>query len=265
MTEERVFAGVDAGSRAIKIAFFHAASRTVVAVGSCDQGINQAQRVDGLLARMLEDHRMASDDIAGIVATGYGRYAVAAADRTVTEITCHASGVHFLHADAAAVIDIGGQDSKFIHLGTKGLVSDFSMNDRCAAGTGRFLEVVAQRLGIPIGRLGDHARHAARPAVISSMCVVFAESEMIGLLASGESPENIIAGVCHSVAQRVAAMAGRKPAGKTIFTGGVARVSGMEHALSMALKHPVEVASDPCMTGAIGAAIIAAKGNGGSE
>ncbi len=265
MSSENVFAGVDAGSRTIKIALYHAASRTVVAAGSCDQGINQAELADGLLASMLAERGMTAGDIAGTIATGYGRYAISAAQRTVTEITCHACGVQFLHADAAAVIDIGGQDSKFIHLGPRGLVSDFSMNDRCAAGTGRFLEVVAQRLEVPIGLLGDYARQAEKPSAISSMCVVFAESELIGLLASGESPANIIAGVCHSIARRVAAMAGRKPAGRILFTGGVARVSGMADALSIALRHPVKVAADPLMTGAIGAAILAARGNGGSE
>lgn len=264
-SDAKIYAGIDAGSRAIKIALFDAASRSVVTTGSCDQGVNQAELADALLSRMLGEQRMTSEDIAGTVATGYGRYAISSAKRTVTEITCHAFGVHFLHPHAAAVIDIGGQDSKFIHLGKNGLVSDFSMNDRCAAGTGRFLEVVANRLDVPIDRLGEYAVRADKPAAISSMCVVFAESEMIGLLASGVKPENIIAGVCQSVAQRIAAMAGRIPTGEIIFTGGVARVSGMDRALSASLKQPVCIASDPCMTGAIGAALIAAEEDGGSE
>ena len=134
-----------------------------------------------------------------------------------------------------------------------------------AAGTGRFLEVVAQRLDVPIASLGEHARSADKQKSNRSMCVVFAESELIGLLASGTSRENIIAGVCRAIAQRIAAMAGRIPAGKIVFTGGVARVAGMRDALAEALRHPVTVASDPCMTGAIGAAIIAARENGGSE
>jgi predicted CoA-substrate-specific enzyme activase len=260
-----VAVGVDAGSRAIKIALLDTRTRAVVATGSCDQGINQSALASDLLARLLAEQGLDAGSIAATVATGYGRHAVAAADRAVTEITCHATGVYHLHADVAAVIDIGGQDSKFIHLGTNGLVVDFSMNDRCAAGTGRFLEVVAQRLDVPIASLGEHARRADKPASISSMCVVFAESELIGLLASGTSRENIIAGVCRAIAQRIAAMAGRIPAGKIVFTGGVARVAGMRDALAEALRHPVTVASDPCMTGAIGAAIIAARENGGSE
>ncbi|MGI5868445.1 MAG: acyl-CoA dehydratase activase [Kiritimatiellia bacterium] len=256
---ETLFAGIDAGSRAIKIALVNGAGDRVVAVGSCDQGIDQAPRAAALLTQILESQNLTRDTIAATIATGYGRHAITDADQAITEITCHATGVHFLHPNAQACIDIGGQDSKFIHLGAGGLVTDFAMNDRCAAGTGRFLEVVATRLGVPVGDLGDVAKGADKPAVISSMCVVFAESEMIGLLAAGERPANIVAGVCLSIAGRIAAMAGRIPEGEMIFTGGVARIAGMDAALATALQHPVSVASDPCMTGAIGAALLAAR------
>lgn len=259
-----LFAGIDAGSRAIKIALLDAAEGRIVATGACDQGVEQAARADALLADVLASRGLARDAIASTVATGYGRYAVAGANETVTEITCHATGVHHLHPEAQALVDIGGQDSKFIHLGANGLVTDFSMNDRCAAGTGRFLEVVATRLGVPVDALGETAKTADSPAAISSICVVFAESEMIGLLAAGERPANIVAGVCQSIAGRVAAMAGRLPDGAIVFTGGVARIAGMDAALSAALRHPVTLASDPCMTGAIGAAILAARRQGGS-
>ena len=262
LCNETLFAGIDAGSRAIKIALVNAAGDHVVATGTCDQGVDQAALASELMSRILSDHHLAPDGIASTVATGYGRHAIAGASQTVTEITCHACGVHFLHPATAAVIDIGGQDSKFIHLGSGGLVLDFAMNDRCAAGTGRFLEVVATRLGVPIALLGETAKAADRPAVISSTCVVFAESEMIGLLAAGERPENIVAGVCVSIASRVAAMAGRIPEGDIVFTGGVARIAGMDAALAAALKHPVSLASDPCMTGAIGAALLAARRHG---
>ena len=264
LCNETLFAGIDAGSRAIKIALVNAAGDHVVATGTCDQGVDQAALASELMSRILSDHHLAPDDIASTVATGYGRYAVAGANETVTEITCHATGVHHLHPEAQALVDIGGQDSKFIHLGANGLVTDFSMNDRCAAGTGRFLEVVATRLGVPVDALGETAKTADSPAAISSICVVFAESEMIGLLAAGERPANIVAGVCQSIAGRVAAMAGRLPDGAIVFTGGVARIAGMDIALAAALRHPVTLASDPCMTGAIGAAILAARRQGGS-
>lgn len=259
MNRATLFVGIDAGSRAIKAAIFDAASQRVVATGACDQGVDHATLASALMARLLSEHRLAPDDIAATVATGYGRHAIAGASQTVTEITCHACGVHFLHPATAAVIDIGGQDSKFILLEREGRVVDFAMNDRCAAGTGRFLEVVATRLGVPIALLGETAKAADKPAVISSTCVVFAESEMIGLLAAGERPANIVAGVCASIASRVAAMAGRIPEGDIVFTGGVARIAGMDAALAAALKHPVSLATDPCMTGAIGAAILASR------
>ena len=253
-----VYAGVDAGSRAIKVALFHAGRGEVVATGSCDQGVDQSARAEALLRRVLEQRRMAVNELDGAVATGYGRHAVGVARQAVTEITCHAAGVRFLHPSATALIDIGGQDSKFVQMAADGRVQDFAMNDRCAAGTGRFLEVVAQRLDVPLERLGESAAGADRPAAISSMCVVFAESEIVGLLAAGESIPNIVAGVQQSIAARVAALAGQARAEGLVFTGGVARVSGMREALERALGRTVSMAADPCMTGAIGAALLAA-------
>lgn len=254
-----IFAGVDAGSRAIKIALFHAGRGVVIETDACDQGVDQATRAEALLARVLARHGLTRDDLDGAVATGYGRHAVGVAHRAVTEITCHAVGVRFLHPAATALIDIGGQDSKFVQLAEDGRVLDFAMNDRCAAGTGRFLEVVSQRLDVPLDRLGACAAQADRPAAISSMCVVFAESEIIGLLAAGERVANIVAGVQQSIASRVAALAGTARAKEITFTGGVAGVPGMRAALERALGRPVAVAADPRMTGAIGAALLAAS------
>lgn len=254
-----LFAGVDAGSRAIKIALFDAGRAAVVATDSCDQGIDQEARAETLLRHLLSQLGVAETELGGLVATGYGRHAITRARMAVTEITCHAAGVRFLHPEATALIDIGGQDSKFVQLAGDGRVLDFAMNDRCAAGTGRFLEVVAQRLEVPLERLGERAARADRPCAISSMCVVFAESEIIGLLASGETVENIVAGVQQAIAGRVAALAGRMREGSLIFTGGVARISGMTEALARALGRPVALARDPCMTGAIGAALLAAR------
>ena len=254
-----LFAGIDAGSRAIKIALLDAAEGRIVATGACDQGVEQAARADALLADVLASRGLARDAIASTVATGYGRYAVAGANETVTEITCHATGVHHLHPEAQALVDIGGQDSKFIHLGANGLVTDFSMNDRCAAGTGRFLEMVASRLELSLVALGPLAAAATCPASISSMCVVFAETEIVGLLASGASSQDIIAGVQAAVAKRIAAMAGRNVEGPIAFTGGVAMISGMAAALETALGQPITVVPTPQMTGALGAAILASR------
>ncbi len=133
------------------------------------------------------------------------------------------------------------------------------MNDRCAAGTGRFLEVVAERLGIPVGDLGAMAARSRNPAAISSMCVVFAETEIIGLLASGRAGEDIVAGVQSAIASRIVAMAGRSVEPPVLFTGGVARISGMESALQKALGQPVSISPEPQMTGALGAALLARR------
>ena len=194
-----------------------------------------------------------------IVATGYGRKLLTEADATITEISCQAAGVSHCLPQARTVIDIGGQDSKLLHLAAGGSITDFSMNDRCAAGTGRFLEVVAARMGVRLAGLGEMVSRSRRPAVISSMCVVFAETEIIGLLAQGATPEDIIAGVQASIAARVAAMAGRRVASPVVFTGGVALVPGMSVALGTALGEPVTVAPDPQLTCALGAAILAAR------
>jgi len=181
------------------------------------------------------------------------------ADTTITEITCHACGVHHGRPDARTIVDIGGQDSKVLRLDDGGKVRDFVMNDRCAAGTGRFLEVLATRLEVQLGDLGKLARRAKNPAAISSMCVVFAETEIIGLLASGENPANIVAGVQGSMATRIASMAGRCVPGPVLFTGGVALVPGMAKALEAALGCSVQVARQPQVTGALGAALLAAR------
>ncbi|MEI6810108.1 MAG: acyl-CoA dehydratase activase, partial [bacterium] len=160
------------------------------------------------------------------------------------------------------VIDIGGQDSKVLRMDESGKVRDFIMNDRCAAGTGRFLEVVACRMGVRLENLGRLSGKARSPAAISSTCVVFAETEIIGLLASGVAPANIVAGVQVSMATRIAAMAGRNVADPIIFTGGVAMIPGMAKVLEGVIGHPVHIAQHPQLTGALGAAILAAAGNG---
>jgi predicted CoA-substrate-specific enzyme activase len=168
--------------------------------------------------------------------------------------------VHHLVPEGASIVEIGGQDSKVTKLGPKGNVLDFAMNDRCAAGTGRFLEVVAVRLERELDALGRLATTSRTPASISSMCVVFAETEIIGLLAAETPPADIAAGVQQAICRRVAALAGRRLADPVVFTGGVALVPGMREALEAVLGRPVLAAPTPQLTGAIGAAIIAARG-----
>ncbi len=227
-----VLAGIDVGSRAIKVALLSASDLEIVACAVSDQGVRQNALAMETLGRALERGGLRRSDVRGIVATGYGRNLIEAADSTVTEITCHARGVRHLVPDVATVVDIGGQDSKLLRIGAKGTVRDFEMNDRCAAGTGRFLEMVAARLDVRLEDLGELACRSRNPATISSMCAVFAETEIVGLLASGVSPADIVAGVQVSICRRIAGMAGRAIDEPVVFTGGVAMVPGFDAALS---------------------------------
>ena len=254
-----ICAGIDAGSRAIKIVLWDGEAKSVRAEGCLDQGVRQGDLAEQLLDRLLARAALLRADLAYTVATGYGRGGVRAADTTITEITCHAAGVRHVMPEARTVIEIGGQDSKLLRLSDDGAVRDFAMNDRCAAGTGRFLEMVAARLGVELGSLGELAHKSTSPAAISSMCVVFAETEIISLLAGGTAPEDIVAGVQNAIASRVSAMVGRSIASPVAFTGGVALVPGMETALAAALNHGVRIVPNPQMTGALGAALLAAR------
>ncbi|MHC4552143.1 MAG: acyl-CoA dehydratase activase [Planctomycetota bacterium] len=251
--------GIDAGSRAIKVVLFDAVNQTILASAVCDQGVNQQQKAHDLYQQVLKDTQLNNSDIAAGIATGYGRHLLDFCDTTVTEISCHAAGVRYHLPEGATIIDIGGQDSKLIRLNGDGKVRDFVMNDRCAAGTGRFLEVVSQRLDVSLEELGPYAQRSTNPAQISSMCVVFAETEIIGLLANGQSLENIIAGVQRSIAKRLVAMAGNDIAAPVVFTGGVALVSGMKETFEELLQQAIALCPQPQFTGALGAAILAAQ------
>jgi (R)-2-hydroxyacyl-CoA dehydratese activating ATPase len=254
-----ICAGIDAGSRAIKVVLFDADTSKPVGRGIADQGVEQSRLAEGLYDRTLAEAGLGRAQVRGVVATGYGRSRVPFADTTITEITCHARGVHHCVPEARTVIEIGGQDSKVILLEGDGRVRDFSMNDRCAAGTGRFLEVVAARMGVDLRALGELSRGSRQPAVISNTCVVFAETEIIGLLAEGTPAPDIAAGVQAALATRIATLAGRTLVAPVCFTGGVALLSGMVRELATTLSFPVSVAPDPQFTGALGAAILAAR------
>ena len=251
--------GLDLGSRAVKAALFDPKRGRVAAAIVRDGTPDKAADADTLLRDILAAAGIGRDGLRRIVATGYGRSQAAFADEATTEISCHAAGVAALHPEVRTVIDIGGQDSKAIVLAEGGRVRDFAMNDRCAAGSGRFLEVVAARLGVDLSTLGELSRHSHQAALISSMCVVFAETEIIGLLAEGVAPADIAAGVQNAIALRVATLAGRMVTQPVCFTGGVALQSGMVRALETALSCAVCVPSLPQYTGALGAAILASR------
>jgi predicted CoA-substrate-specific enzyme activase len=254
-----ICAGIDAGSRSIKVVLFDTGPSEVLACAIADQGVEQQRLAEEVFHRALREAGLERSRVSAVVATGYGRNAVRFADTTITEITCHAQGVHHLDPEACAIIEIGGQDSKVISLEDGGRVRDFSMNDRCAAGSGRFLEVVASRLGVDLPTLGELSRQSRNPALISSMCVVFAETEIVGLLAQGVPAADVAAGVQKAIAARVLALAGRQAQPPICFTGGVALQAGMVRALEEALACPVRVAPHPQFTGALGAAILAGR------
>lgn len=254
-----ICAGIDAGSRAVKAVLLHTDGLEIKASGLCDQGVDQQRLAHELFDRLCTESGITRSDVSATVATGYGRHGVSFAETTITEITCHARGVRHLVPDVRTVIDIGGQDSKLIKLDERGAVQDFAMNDRCAAGTGCFLEVAARRLELSLQDLGEAAGRSRSPAAISSMCVVFAETEIVGLLAKGTAPEDIVAGVQSAIAARISAMAGRRVESPVVFTGGVAQIPGMAEALQAVLGQPVMTSPQPQMTGALGAALLAAR------
>jgi predicted CoA-substrate-specific enzyme activase len=243
-----ICAGLDAGSRSIKAVIFDTDRKQILASGLADQGVEQERLASELFEKLLREAGVNRSQISSVVATGYGRHAIRFANTAVTEITCHARGVHHL-----------APDSKVICLEDGGHVRDFAMNDRCAAGTGRFLEMVATRLDMSWEKLAELGRQSKAPALISNMCVVFAETEIIGLLAEGKPLPDVVAGVQNAIATRVSALAGRFISPPVYFTGGVALQPGMARALEEVLACPVQVAPQPQYTGALGAALSAVK------
>jgi len=197
-------------------------------------------------------------DLNYIVSTGYGRQRAPYSDEDVTEITCHARGAYFLFPKTRVVIDIGGQDSKVIKLNGNGRVIDFVMNDKCAAGTGRFLQNMAHALNLDIetfGRIGLEAKEAAH---VSSMCTVFAESEIVSLIHQGVERDKIIRGLHNSIAGRIAGMVERVGIEEQVtMTGGVAKNPGMVRAMEEKLKVKINIPDEPQTVGALGAALIA--------
>lgn len=248
--------GVDIGSTTSKAAILEDGQRiiakSIVPVGTGTRGPGE------VLHSVLSLAGLQQQDIARTVATGYGRLHFNTADRQVSEVSCHGKGVHFLVPGARTVVDIGGQDAKAILLDENGMLSNFMMNDKCAAGTGRFLEVMARVLDIRIQDMGDLAAQADEAVSISSTCAVFAESEVISRLSANERPENILAGIHRSVAKKVVSQVLRIGVIPNVaMSGGVAKNRGVVEALSEELHMPIQVPEDCQLAGAIGAALFA--------
>lgn len=232
--------------------------------------IAKALRVGGLgtagpeevIAEIMKVSGLNDSDISCSVVTGYGRNKYEGCDLEVSELTCHALGSQIIFPEVRTVIDIGGQDAKVICLNDSGRMTNFVMNDKCAAGTGRFLDVMANILRADISELEVLASKADSPATISSTCTVFAESEVISQLANGESRENVIAGICNSVASRVSSLARRAGVKeKVCMSGGVAKNGAVRDAMSEALEVQIEYDSLAQYFGAIGAAVYAFRSN----
>ena len=254
------YLGIDVGSVTTKLAVLNEKYDIIAHAYLATQGSPIATVQQGLVK--IKAQLPPETVISGVATTGSARYlagVITGADLVKNEITSHAVATLHYYPNVQTIIEIGGQDSKFITLEDGGRVRDFAMNDRCAAGSGRFLEVVAARLGVDLSTLGDLSQHSRQAALISSMCVVFAETEIIGLLAEGIAPADIAAGVQNAIAQRVVTLAGRTVAPPVCFTGGVALQSGMVRALEAALSCAVCVSSLPQYTGALGAAILAGR------
>lgn len=256
-TEEPLFAGIDVGSLTAKCVLL--GKNGIHAWAVMDTGTKPNKAGETVFGQALDKAGAEKSRVKFSVGTGYGRISLSFVDMVVTELTCHAQGAHYLDSGVRTVIDIGGQDSKVIRLNPDGSMSDFVMNDKCAAGTGRFLQVMAQALETKLENLGEFSLTATQPSHINSICTVFAESEVVSLLAGGEKMENIAAGLHHSVAKRVGNMAKRLGLQyKTVFAGGVAKNIGVRNALEDYLEiRFVSLDQDPQIIGALGAAVLA--------
>ncbi len=252
-------AGIDIGSVAAKAVILDAQTLSEAAFAVIPSGWNTREAGEQVLSAVCQQADITHSSLSHIVGTGYGRIALPWADKVVTEITCHARGAAHLFPQTGMVLDIGGQDSKAISIDSKGNVLDFIMNDKCAAGTGRFLQMLSGLLGMTLEELSSAAEQGT-PVAISSMCAVFAETEIIGLLAQGTPPSHIAAGVFTAIARRMRTLFGRIPLrGECTFTGGLASSTAFARRLSQELSVAVNVPPQPQITGALGAALIAAK------
>lgn len=252
----RFFCGVDIGSVATKAVVV---DETGLLVGHAAVYTGANSRDAGTRAKMEAAHNagITPADIAMTVTTGYGRKRLES-DGQVTEITCHARGALAYFPRTRTVLDVGGQDTKAIRIGSKGEVENFAMNDKCAAGTGRFLEVMARALEVDLEQMGPLSLESASPVKISSFCTVFGESEVISHVANGNEVKDIIRGLHESIAQRVVGLLKRVGIEQEVtFTGGVAKNVGMVSAVESILGFKVNICEQAQLLGALGAALIA--------
>jgi predicted CoA-substrate-specific enzyme activase len=252
-------AGVDVGSTQTKAVILnegrHVLARVLIATGA-----NVTRAAEQAFLQACEAAGLSRDSVRYVVGTGYGRYKVSFGDAQITEITCHARGAHFLFPQTRTVIDMGGQDTKAIRVNPDGSVVDFSMNDKCAAGTGRFLSAAADVTGMSLDEIGPVSLQATAPVRLTSVCTVFVESDIMSYLAQRKTVEDILGGVHKAIATRTMALVRRVGVEDEVtFTGGVSRNVGMVKALEGVLGRPLNVSPDGHFMGALGAALFAVE------
>ena len=249
--------GLDSGSTSTNAVVMNEA-RKIVASVVIRTGAKAGASAERAYREVLDRAGITPDQVACTIATGYGRVSIPFADENVTEISCHGRGAHYFNPDVRTILDIGGQDSKAIHVNAAGEVTDFAMNDKCAAGTGRFLEMIARSLEISLDELGPAALESKKRLEIASMCSVFAESEVISLIANNEEKPDIAAGVCRAVAGKAYSLMRRVGLeGAYMMTGGVAQNPGVVRAVEELIGEKLFICEDPEIVGATGAALLA--------
>ena len=250
-------AGVDVGSTQTKAIVMDMQKR-IVARALIRTGANVVKAAERAFEVALKSEDIHPDEVHYIVGTGYGRYKVVFGHAQITEISCHAKGAVFIHPETRTVLDIGGQDTKAMKVDPRGEVLDFCMNDKCAAGTGRFLEAAADVMGLALDEIGEVSLQSTKPVKMTNVCTVFVESEILSHLAWGRKREDILRGVHHSIGTRAVGLMRRVGIEDDVtFTGGVSRNVGMVKALEEVLGRPVFVSPESHYMGAIGAALFA--------
>ncbi len=247
--------GIDSGSTSTNAVILNE-KRELIASAVIRTGAKSGESAQRILEEILQKANLQRSDLSKIVSTGYGRVSIPFADETITEISCHGKGAHYLNPEIRTILDIGGQDSKAIHLNEKGDVTDFVMNDKCAAGTGRFLEMMARTLEVDITELGPLSLQSTKNIEISSMCSVFAESEVISLIAQNKETSDIAHGIHMAIAAKAMSLirrVGLEPG--YMMTGGVAKNPGVVKVLEEQLKAPLFISEEPEIVGALGAAL----------
>lgn len=250
-------AGIDVGSTQTKAIVLDDA-RSIVMRALVPTGAHVSRAAQRAFDEALQRCGLPREAVRYVVGTGYGRFKVTFGDTQVTEISCHARGAHFMFPHTRTIIDMGGQDTKAIRLGPDGEVADFSMNDKCAAGTGRFLAAAAEVLGLPLEEIGTVSLRAVRPVRITSVCTVFVESDIMSYLAQKRTVEDILGGVHKAIAARTISLVRRVGIEPEItFSGGVSNNAGMVAALEQTLGASLNISQESHYMGALGAALFA--------